>query len=215
MRIMYIGHAGFFIEINGANILIDPYITNKTPKGFVRRISTPKIKLPHINAVFITHEHFDHFDEGYLHELIKYDNPHIIVPEGLCEKLNYRKCIEVSVGEEINVSKLNVNVVPAKHPQSKYPVGYIIEGLYHAGDTYLYNEMNMNACNVALLPIGGTYTMDEVAAATAVRYIKPKHVIPMHYNTFDQIKANVQRFKESAKKYADVHILEPGDEIEV
>lgn len=212
---MYLGHAGFFAEINGANILVDPYMSNKTPQGFVRRIPAPKVKLPHINVVFITHEHFDHFDENYVREIIKYDSPYVVVPKGLCGKLNYRKCIEVSVGEEMEISKLNVKVVPARHPQSKYPMGYIIEGLYHAGDTYLYNEMGMNKCDVALLPIGGTYTMDEVAAATAVRYIKPKHVIPMHYNTFDQIKVDVRRFEESAKKYANVHILEPGEEIEV
>jgi len=88
--------------------------------------------------------------------------------------------------------------------------------LYHAGDTGLTMDMKLLAednVDVALIPIGGNYTMDIDDAVKAVEFIQPKVVIPMHYNTFDVIKADVNEFKNKVRN-AEVKIINFGDSIE-
>ena len=91
--------------------------------------------------------------------------------------------------------------------------------VYHAGDTGLFGDMKLIGelfkPDVALLPIGGRYTMDEEQAAYAVKLIKPGIVIPIHYNTFPIIKADPERFKELVGGEAEVRILNPGEFVEI
>jgi len=100
--------------------------------------------------------------------------------------------------------------------------GFLLEvdgrRIYHAGDTGLTVEMGLLAedgVDVALLPIGGNYTMDIDDAVRAVRMIKPRVAVPMHYNTFPLIKASPEEFASKASGLAEIRILKPGEILEV
>jgi L-ascorbate metabolism protein UlaG (beta-lactamase superfamily) len=83
-------------------------------------------------------------------------------------------------------------------------LGYLIsadnQSIYHAGDTELHDSFGEIKTDIALLPIGGAYTMDVVDAVRATKTMKPKYVIPMHYNTFDEIKADSNEFCQRINK---------------
>jgi L-ascorbate metabolism protein UlaG (beta-lactamase superfamily) len=100
--------------------------------------------------------------------------------------------------------------------------GFLIEvdgrKIYHAGDTGLTVEMSLLAedgVDVALLPIGGNYTMDIEDAVRAVRMIKPKMAVPIHFDTFPVIKASPEEFASKASGLADVRVLKTGDTLEI
>ncbi|PSN94550.1 metal-dependent hydrolase, partial [Candidatus Marsarchaeota G1 archaeon OSP_B] len=105
------------------------------------------------------------------------------------------------------------------------PCGFVIKmggkNIYHAGDTDVFYDMKLigerNNLDVALLPIGGFYTMDSHDAIYAVEYLQPKIVIPMHYNTFPIIKADAMEFKKNVetKTKAKCIILKPGEFLEL
>jgi L-ascorbate metabolism protein UlaG (beta-lactamase superfamily) len=95
---------------------------------------------------------------------------------------------------------------------------FCIDGvkIYHAGDTGLTKEMELLAdekIDIAFLPIGGYYTMDVKDALKAIELIKPVKVIPVHYNTFPQIKADPKQLVEIASKIAEIIVLKPGESI--
>ncbi|EOC99279.1 metal-dependent hydrolase [Caldisalinibacter kiritimatiensis] len=101
------------------------------------------------------------------------------------------------------------------------PCGFLIEidgkKVYHAGDTGLTMDMKLledENIDVALIPIGGNYTMDIIDAVKAVDFIKPKLVVPMHYNTFPIIEANPEEFKEKVKN-SEVKVMSIGESIEI
>jgi L-ascorbate metabolism protein UlaG (beta-lactamase superfamily) len=93
--------------------------------------------------------------------------------------------------------------------------------IYHAGDTALFNDMSLirelYKPKVAMLPIGGRFTMDISQALIAVRLLQPQFVIPMHYNTFDVIRADVGKFQRMVEDQTDTEVvlMEPGDSIDV
>jgi L-ascorbate metabolism protein UlaG (beta-lactamase superfamily) len=104
------------------------------------------------------------------------------------------------------------------------PAGVVVDdglAVYHAGDTALFNDMSLihelYHPKVALLPIGGRFTMDAAAAVMATKLLKPEIVIPMHYNTFDVIKADPWKFQKMVEDETDSEavVLEPGDSIDV
>ena len=98
---------------------------------------------------------------------------------------------------------LSITVTPARHPQSINPVGFVIEkngkSVYFAGDTYEFHEMNQINVDVALIPIGGTFTMDVLGAVNAAKKLNASFVIPMHFNTFDRIKTDPEEFVKRVK----------------
>ena len=106
------------------------------------------------------------------------------------------------------------------HPGGE-PAGYIIKlengfTIYHAGDTGVFGDMKFIGeyykPDLALLPIGGWFTMDPVHAAYATRLLKPKQVIPMHYGTFPVLKGTPEEYKKAlGKTHTKVHVMQPGD----
>jgi L-ascorbate metabolism protein UlaG (beta-lactamase superfamily) len=121
-----------------------------------------------------------------------------------------------------------VKLTPAFHGSSVFeggkmiysdiPCGFLIEvdgkKIYHAGDTGLTVEMTLleaEGVEIALLPIGGHYVMDADDAARAVEFIKPRQVVPMHYDTFPPIKADPQDFAVKVGNSARVTVMKPGD----
>src|SRR3990170_3209738 len=145
---------------------------------------------PQADLILITHEHFDHLDPNAINALDQKDTV-IIAGERVAKELGGRvsgKLVAIQEGATATQKGIEVKAVAgynSHHPRG-FNLGYVFkvgdQTIYHAGDTGRVPEMaDLGAIDVALLPIGGTYTMDEQEAAEAVRLIRPKVTIPMHY----------------------------------
>ena len=149
------------------------------------------------DIVFITHDHFDHYSEEDIDKVIN-ENTTIIIPEELLTKIlrkgiNKNAVITVESNKEYMVQGIKFETIPAYntnktfHPKENYWVGYIItlDGIryYIAGDTDITEENRKVKCDVAFVPVGGTYTMNYSEAAELVNIIKPKIAVPIHYGS--------------------------------
>ena len=147
------------------------------------------------DMIFVTHDHYDHYSEADI-DKIKKEDTIIIAPEELLTKLlrkGFRKdsIITVEPNKKYMIQGMKFETIPAYntnkqfHPKENGWVGYIIEikgvRYYIAGDTDITEENRRVKCDVAFVPVGGTYTMDFKEAATLVNEIKPKMAIPIHY----------------------------------
>ncbi len=185
VKIELFGHASVMLEWNGLTVYIDPYVLPENPKK--------------ADIVLFTHDHYDHCVDP--EKLLKEDTETISVA---CRFAKRR----INIGDEIEVKGVKIKAVPAYnidkpfHPKGK-GAGYIITmgdvSVYHAGDTDAIPEMKDYRCDVALVPIGGKYTMDVEEAVKAISMIKPKIAVPMHYNTFEGIEASPSTFKEKVE----------------
>ncbi len=164
---------------------------------------------PRADLILVSHEHFDHCSPE---DIQKISGPTtvVIAPPVAAEKLPGARILRP--GETTTVGDVTVEAVPAYnvnkfrspgvpfHPKAAGHNGYIItiggERLYHAGDTDHIPEMVGFRCNVALLPVSGTYVMTADEAAAAAADIKPDVAVPMHYGDIVGGNADVQRFKE-------------------
>jgi len=220
--IKYLGHSAFDIVLTGLDgsekhILIDPWITN--PLSPVKLSDYRGVK---VDYIVVTHDHGDHMGEAI--ELARITQAKII---GIYELAVYARqqgveAIDGNIGGRLKIDDIDVILTPAVHSSSRgAPVGVVIGGkdvtIYHAGDTGLFSEMELigelYSPDIALLPIGGHYTMGVREAVKAVQLIKPKIAIPMHYNTFPVISADPVKFKElvEALTRTRVVILKPGE----
>ncbi len=106
------------------------------------------------------------------------------------------------------------------HPQSTEPVAFRVsadgKSVFHAGDTYDHYALSNVQADVAMVPIGGTYTMDTLAAVTALKKIRCKYAVPMHYGTYSRIDADVHEWAQRVKKETKVSpvILGVGESFE-
>ncbi|MFH1312112.1 MAG: MBL fold metallo-hydrolase [Candidatus Eisenbacteria bacterium] len=193
--IRWLGHASFLIE-GGIAIYIDPY---SLPEG-----------LPPADLVLITHDHRDHFSPGDLNKILK-PTTVVVSVKSVCDNLptKAKNSRTVAPGDTISVGEVSIAVVPAYnikkdfHPKENGWVGFVIEvegrSIYHAGDTDLIPEMKHIDADVALLPAGGTYTMDADEAAKAANLIKPQVAIPMHWGTIVGSEEDAKAFKTACK----------------
>lgn len=199
MKITYLSHSCFEIK-NEKTLLIDPYFSGNP-------LAPPYEGKP--DLILVTHEHHDHSD------ISQFDSPVVCPPT-----FKTKNSQEMKVGEKKTVEGIEIEMVSSSHHQSKYPTGFVfeIEGkrLYHSGDTYLDGVKPLGNIDIFFVPIGGYYTMNIDEAVEALKIIKPKLVIPMHYNTFPQIQADPEEFKVKAEKEGfRVKVLKIGEEIEV
>lgn len=149
------------------------------------------------DIVFITHDHFDHYSEEDIDKVIN-ENTIIIIPEELLTKIlrkgiNKNAVITVESNKEYMVQGIKFETIPAYntnktfHPKENDWVGYIItlDGIryYIAGDTDITEENRKVKCDVAFVPVGGTYTMDFKEAAQLINEIKPQVAVPIHYGS--------------------------------
>jgi L-ascorbate metabolism protein UlaG (beta-lactamase superfamily) len=199
----WLGHAGFLIR-NSKTIYIDPY--------------NIKEGLPKADIVFITHSHYDHCSVVDLQKIVK-EGTRIIMPADSQSKIaRFEVPIRmeiVEVGQEIEFGGVKVTVFPAYnidktfHTKEEGLLGYVIklDGIiiYHSGDTDFIPEMEkLTGYNsekfVALLPVGGRFTMDSHEASEAAKLIKPGLAIPMHWGSIVGTKEDAIEFIELCKK---------------
>ena len=160
------------------------------------------------DIVFITHDHFDHYSEEDIDKVIN-ENTTIIIPEELLTKIlrkriNKNAVITVESNKEYIVQEIKFETIPAYntnktfHPKENDWVGYIItlDGIryYIAGDTDITEENRKVKCDVAFVPVGGTYTMDFKEAAQLINEIQPKIAVPIHYGSVVGTKQDATDF---------------------
>jgi L-ascorbate metabolism protein UlaG (beta-lactamase superfamily) len=192
-NIIWLGHASFKI-INEKVVYIDPWKIKEKERGLAE-------------LILITHEHYDHCSPEDIAKLCKSDTQ-VVAPKDCVSKIS-GQTMAIKPGDILTIKGITVEAVPAYnlkkpyHPKANGWVGYIItigkERIYHAGDTDLIPEMERIKADIALLPCGGTYTMDADQAAQAANKIKPKLAIPMHYGSIIGTEKDVQRFKENVR----------------
>jgi len=217
MELTYLGHACVLLK-GEKTVLIDPFV----PGGNVP-------KDPDIVAV--THGHADHMGATVslnrptvaINELAKY-----LIAKGVpAEAMNY--------GGTIGIDGVRFRMVPAVHSSwieeggigcngggcAGFVIGMEDKAIYHAGDTALFSDMKLIGelyhPDIALLPIGGRFTMDPAEAMIAARYIGAPLVIPIHYNTWPVIAQDPGPFKTALERTTDIRvsILAPGETITV
>ena len=172
--------------------------------------------------VFITHAHGDHVGDGY--DIIKRTGATAVgIPEITDFGGEDIKLINMNLGGTLNLPFGFVRMVPALHSAGiagGVPCGYVVgiggKVIYYAGDTALFGDMKLigqrDKIDYAILPIGDHYTMGIEDAAKAVELLDASNVIPVHYNTWDIIKQDPEKFK-SLVKNAKVHIVKPGESL--
>ena len=172
------------IRINKEKIIyIDPFKINKNYND--------------ADIIFITHDHYDHYSEEDIDKVIG-ENTTIVIPEELLTKLLKKgiqksAIITVEPNKEYMIQGIKFETIPAYntnkafHPKENEWVGYVIEiqgsKYYIAGDTDITEENRKVKCDVAFVPVGGTYTMDFKEAAQLINEIQPKIAVPIHYGS--------------------------------
>lgn len=224
-KIQYLSHSAFLLETSGKMILIDPFISGN-PKA---PASAKGIKPDYI---LVSHGHGDHLGDAV--ELSKAHGSVIVAPFELAMWCASQGAsvhdMHIGGGWDFDFGRVKLTIAhhgSAVGPdeQLQYtgsPCGFLVssEGktLYHAGDTGLFYDMKligeMNAIDVALLPIGDNYTMGIADATKAVELLRPKVVVPMHYNTFELIKADADLFAEMANRFSRTTVMNVGDWLE-
>ncbi len=228
-RIRWLGHATFLIEISSYIVVIDPWITN--PLSPYRSIDSFLKDYRSIDYIFITHDHGDHV--GDVRELLaRYRSAKLVALYELAEHIARdvnasNRTIPVNIGGTVGLGGIEAVFTQAAHSSSiSDPSGVIIFGegkaIYHTGDTGLIAEMSLirelYSPTVVLIPIGGHFTMGIREAIKALELLRPRYAIPMHYNTFEVIKVDVDRFVEEAKNRVPetkVVVLKPGEEFSI
>ena len=157
------------------------------------------------DIIFITHDHYDHYSEEDIDKLINKDTI-IVAPETVQVSYKSNEIVKVEPNKKYQVLGIKVETIPAYninkqfHPKENKWVGYIlqIEGkrYYIPGDTDITPENKQVKCDIAFIPIGGTYTTDSKEAADLINIIKPKTVIPMHYGCIVGSKEDEVKFKK-------------------
>lgn len=218
------GHSNFQIATPTTNIIIDPFfVGNPTAQAPWGEIAKP-------DAVFITHDHGDHVGQAVdicrttgasLGAIVETAGKLMAAGLPAEQVLNG---IGYNIGGTVPVGKVSVTMTQAYHSsESGLPVGYILtldDGftIYHAGDTAIFSEMSLWGrlydIDLALLPIGGVFTMDARQAALACSLLQCRGVVPMHWGTFPVLDQNTQAFREALANAAPecrLFDIKPGD----
>ncbi len=227
-RITWLGHATVLVQTaKGTNILIDPFIAEnpKYPKKFA---------LPaKIHYVLLTHGHGDHISDA-VPVAAKHGSTVVAVYElaAYLAKKGVANTIGMNLGGTVQLNDVATTMVEARHSAgvqdetgthyAGVAAGYVLtvaDGpvLYHAGDTSVFSDMKLirelYRPEVAMLPIGGHYTMDPREAALAVRLLEPAIVLPLHFGTFPLLKGTPEQLAALVDASVQVVRCAPGESI--
>jgi L-ascorbate metabolism protein UlaG (beta-lactamase superfamily) len=221
MEIRFLGHACFELSEGDTRVLVDPFLTGN-PKAAA---SADEVEPTHI---LLTHGHGDHY--GDIEDIAKRTGAPVVAIVEIANELSEAGIENVSdpnIGGTVKFDWGWVKLVPAWHTsttpkgQVNTPAGLLIgigdRTIYHLGDTALFSDLRLvahrgNPIDVALMCIGGHYTMDRLDAVVAAEFVEAGTVIPCHYDTFPPIETDVQAFKSEveSKTSSKVEVLEPG-----
>jgi L-ascorbate metabolism protein UlaG (beta-lactamase superfamily) len=223
-KIIYHGHSFTELHLKGKKILIDPFISGNP----LCDIAADDMSCDYI---ILTHGHGDHLGDTI--EIAKKNKATAIATAELAYYLRDKGVTahDMNLGGShafpFGTVKLTIAHHSSSTPDGVYagdPAGVIIDSenkiIYHAGDTALFYDMKligeMHRINYALLPIGDNYTMGIDDAVKAAEFLNAKTVIPIHYNTFDVIRADAEEFKRKIESIGKKCIvMKPGSSIEV
>lgn len=173
------------------------------------------------DIIFITHDHYDHYSEKDI-EKIEKDNTIIVAPESMVEKIlengfNENSIVSVIPNQKYNIGEVKFETIPSYninkefHPKDNNWVGYMIEidnvKYYIAGDTDITEENKKIRCDVAFVPVGGTFTMNSKEAADLINEIKPKIAVPIHYGSLVGTKQDALDFANFLNSEIECRIL--------
>jgi L-ascorbate metabolism protein UlaG (beta-lactamase superfamily) len=201
-KITWLGHASFRIDGSTSTVYIDPW-----------KLKSAKAA----DVICITHSHYDHLSEEDVARILKPSTVIIGPPD--CKASFGSAFKSIAPGQNLSVGDVKVEAVPSYntdknfHPKKNNWVGYIVtvDGVrvYHTGDSDVIPEMADVTTDVALIPVGGTYTMTVKQAAEAVKKINPKVAVPMHCGDIVGTLGDRESFKAAAS--ATVVVLDPTD----
>jgi L-ascorbate metabolism protein UlaG (beta-lactamase superfamily) len=246
--VRYVGHSTVLIELDGVRLLTDPLLRRRV-LHLLRRSPVDLEPLRSPDAVLISHAHRDHLDLPSLRKLDR--KVTAIVPRGLArpvERIGFERVVEVDEGDSVSIGSVEVRATHAEHDErrrigrlSGASLGYAIGGthrIYFAGDTSLFPEMDglVPDLDLALIPIwgwgptlGSGEHLDPAGAAEAVRLLRPRVAVPIHWGTYRPLHHGVRHdpdfltepaedfVREMAKTApeVEVRVLQPGERLEL
>jgi len=224
IKITYYGHSCVKIENNSESVLIDPFFVNN-PSSPLKNISSVKS-----DYIVVTHAHSDHLGDTVA--IARNCNALVLSNFEIISRINNYdiNCHSMYISGKYNIRSGWIKFFPAVHGSSfedgtygglAMSVMINMDGIiiYHAGDTGLTIEFKaigeLYDINIALLPVGGNYTMDFSDACIAAKWLNAKNVIPIHYNTWQKISVNEQELTDSFKSIAALRILKSGESLNI
>jgi L-ascorbate metabolism protein UlaG (beta-lactamase superfamily) len=221
VEIRFLGQSCFELKSGDTTVLTDPFLTGNPLAAATADEVEPDV-------ILLTHGHGDHLGDTV--DIAKRTGATVVAIVELAAEIQgdgVENVLDPNYGGTVRFDWGWVKLVPAWHTAvspkgtSHMPAGLLIHIgdrlVYHLGDTALFSDIELIAkrgdkVDLALVPIGGHYTMDRFDAVTAVGMIEPQQVIPCHYNTFPPIEADAQAFKQDVQQagFSEVVILDPG-----
>ena len=246
--IRYVGHSTVLIELDGVKLLTDPLLRRRV-FHLHRRSPIDVESLRSVDAFLISHAHRDHLDLPSLRSIDR--TATAVVPRGLAgpvERLRFARLVEVDEGETVSIGPVQVRATHAEHDERRRigrlrgaALGYVLEGrqrIYFAGDTSLFPEMEglVPHLDLALIPIwgwgptlGSGEHLDPAGAAEAIRMLRPRVAVPIHWGTYRPLHHGVRHdpdfLSEPAREFlremektapdVEVRVLQPGESLQL
>lgn len=215
VTLRWLGHAAWMVSFSKTKVLIDPFLTGN-PKAAVKESD-----ITDVDYIMVTHNHGDHLGDAFT--ISKRTGAKIVGMFELSAMAgehgpSEENFIGMNKGNLTKFGEVSMGLTAAVHSGNE--CGVLVSGdgktIYHAGDTALFGDMKLIGelyhPDVALLPIGGYFTMSPREAAVAAKMIGARYTIPMHFGTFPPIEQDPEHFRPLAGENTRVEILEPGEE---